>query len=59
MRRGSKALLGAVAAGDGSSSKMTGRVVTVVLTAKDGRVWIKDEAGDSFICRRWQLSPVL
>lgn len=45
MRRGSKALLG-------------NTPVTVVLTAKDGRVWIKDEDGDSFICRRWQLTAI-
>lgn len=43
MRRNTKALLGNLE-------------VTVILTARDGRVWVRDAQGDNYICRRWQLT---
>lgn len=30
--------------------------VTVILTDKSGRAWVRDDSGDDFIVRVWQLS---
>lgn len=30
--------------------------VTVILTDKTGRAWVRDDGGDNYIVRVWQLS---
>lgn len=45
LKRGSKALLGKT-------------VVTVIYSDRMHRVWIRDEDGDNFIVRRYQLKEM-